>query len=251
MRMQVTGFVHTVGEVVLLVGSSAVAAVRSPPRSRVLWDQLHEVGVRSLSIVTLTAVFTGMVMALQLGYFLSRFGAKIFVSKIVGVAIVTELGPVLTALMIGGRVGAGMAAELGTMKVTEQVDALRSLGADPLRYLVAPRLFAIAVMLPLLTGLANFVGVVGGMVIAKTELGVAPAFYVTSLVQFLTLTDIARSFVKAVVFALIIGGIACHQGLSADGGADGVGRATTRTVVFSSINVLIADLFLTKLMLVL
>lgn len=249
--MQVTGFVHTVGEVVLLVGSSAVAALRSPPRSRVLWDQLHEVGVRSLSIVTLTAVFTGMVMALQLGYFLSRFGAKIFVSKIVGVAIVTELGPVLTALMIGGRVGAGMAAELGTMKVTEQVDALRSLGADPLRYLVAPRLFAIAVMLPLLTGLANFVGVVGGMVIAKTELGVAPAFYVTSLVQFLTLTDIARSFVKAVVFALIIGGIACHQGLSADGGADGVGRATTRTVVFSSINVLIADLFLTKLMLVL
>jgi len=225
--------------------------VRRPPHARLVLDQLHEVGVRSLSIANLTAVFTGMVMALQLGYFLSRFGAKIFVSKIVGLAIVSELGPVLTALMIGGRVGAGMAAELGTMKVTEQVDALRSLGADPLRHLVAPRLVAITVMLPLLTGMANFVGVVGGMIIAKSELNVQPSFYVTSLVQFMTLTDIARSMVKGVVFAVIIGSIACYNGLTAEGGADGVGRATTRTVVESSINVLIADFFLTKLMLVL
>jgi phospholipid/cholesterol/gamma-HCH transport system permease protein len=192
-----------------------------------------------------------MVMALQLGYFLSRFGAKIFVSKIVGLAIISELGPVLTALMIGGRVGAGMAAELATMKVTEQVDALRSLGADPLRYLVAPRLLAITLMLPLLTGMANFVGVVGGMIIARSELNVPASFYVTSLVQFMTLTDIARSMIKGLVFAVIIGSIACYNGLSAEGGADGVGRATTRTVVVSSINVLIADFFLTKLMLLL
>jgi phospholipid/cholesterol/gamma-HCH transport system permease protein len=247
----VGGFLGTVGEVVLLVWHTVVAALRRPPQARVVLDQLHEVGVRSLSIVNLTAIFTGMVMALQLGYFLSRFGAKIFVSKIVGLAIVSELGPVLTALMIGGRVGAGMAAELGTMKVTEQVDALRSLGADPLRYLVAPRLLAITIMLPLLTGMANFVGVVGGMLIAKSELNVQPSFYITSLVQFMTLTDIARSMIKGVVFAAIIGSIACYNGLSADGGADGVGRATTRTVVVSSINVLIADFFLTKLMLVL
>jgi phospholipid/cholesterol/gamma-HCH transport system permease protein len=247
----VGGFLGTVGEVVLLVWHTVVATLRRPPQVRVVLDQLHEVGVRSLSIVNLTAVFTGMVMALQLGYFLSRFGAKIFVSKIVGLAIVSELGPVLTALMIGGRVGAGMAAELGTMKVTEQVDALRSLGADPLRYLVAPRLLAITIMLPLLTGMADFIGVVGGMIIAKTELNVQPSFYVTSLVQFMTLTDIARSLVKGVVFATIIGSIACYNGLSAEGGADGVGRATTRTVVVSSINILIADFFLTKLMLVL
>jgi len=247
----VGGFLGTVGEVVLLVWHTLLATLRRPPQARVVLDQLHEVGVRSLSIVNLTAVFTGMVMALQLGYFLSRFGAKIFVSKIVGLAIVSELGPVLTALMIGGRVGAGMAAELGTMKVTEQVDALRSLGADPLRYLVAPRLLAITIMLPLLTGMADFVGVVGGMVIAKSELNVPPSFYVTSLVQFMTLTDIARSMIKGVVFAAIIGSIACYNGLSAEGGADGVGRATTRTVVVSSINVLIADFFLTKFMLVL
>jgi phospholipid/cholesterol/gamma-HCH transport system permease protein len=237
--------------VVLLVWHTLLASLRKPPQARVVLDQLHEVGVRSLSIVNLTAVFTGMVMALQLGYFLSRFGAKIFVSKIVGLAIVSELGPVLTALMIGGRVGAGMAAELGTMKVTEQVDALRSLGADPLRYLVAPRLLAITFMLPLLTGMANFIGVIGGMLIAKSELNVQPSFYITSLVQFMTLTDIARSTIKGVVFALIIGSIACYNGLSAEGGADGVGRATTRTVVVSSINVLIADFFLTKLMLLL
>lgn len=239
---------QTVGEVVLMVWHAGAAAVASPPRPRIFLDQLHEVGVRSLSIVTLTAVFTGMVMALQLGYFLSRFGAKIFVSKIIGVAIVTELGPVLTALMIGGRVGAGMAAELGTMKVSEQVDALRSLGTDPLCYLVAPRLVAIAVMLPLMTGLADFVGVVGGMFIAKFELGVPASFYVTSLVQFLTLTDIARSLIKGFVFALIIGAIACYNGLNAEGGADGVGRATTHTVVVSAVVVLVADLVLTKLM---
>jgi phospholipid/cholesterol/gamma-HCH transport system permease protein len=247
----VGGFLGTVGEVALLVWHTVAAALRRRPHARVVLDQLHEVGVRSLSIVNLTAIFTGMVMALQLGYFLSRFGAKIFVSKIVGLAVVSELGPVLTALMIGGRVGAGMAAELGTMKVTEQVDALRSLGADPLRYLVAPRLFAITLMLPLLTGMANFVGVVGGMLIAKSELNVEPSFYITSLVQFMTLTDIVRSMIKGVVFAVIIGSIACYNGLSAEGGADGVGRATTRTVVVSSVNVLIADFFLTKLMLLL
>jgi len=247
----VGGFLGTVGEIVLLVWHTLAACLRRPPQARVVLDQLHEVGVRSLSIVSLTAIFTGMVMALQLGYFLSRFGAKIFVSKIVGLAVISELGPVLTALMIGGRVGAGMAAELGTMKVTEQVDALRSLGADPLRYLVAPRLLAITLMLPLLTGMADFVGVVGGMLIARSELNVQPSFYITSLVQFMTLTDIARSMIKGLVFAVIIGSIACYNGLSAEGGADGVGRATTRTVVVSSINVLIADFFLTKLMLLL
>jgi phospholipid/cholesterol/gamma-HCH transport system permease protein len=200
--------------------------------------------------VNLTAVFTGMVMALQLGYFLSKFGAKIFVSRIVGLAVISELGPVLTALMIGGRVGAGMAAELGTMKVTEQVDALRALGTDPISYLVVPRLLAIVCMMPLLTGMSDLIGVLGGMFVAYTELNVAPSFYLTSLLQFLTLGDLARSLIKAAVFAVIIGGIACYNGLNATGGADGVGRATTRSVVGASISVLVADFFLTKLMLI-
>jgi phospholipid/cholesterol/gamma-HCH transport system permease protein len=249
--VDVRKFITVFGEIVLLVYAAVAAALKAPPRRSVVVDQLYEVGVRSLSIVNLTAVFTGMVMALQLGYFLSRFGAKIFVSRIVGLSVITELGPVLTALMIGGRVGAGMAAELGTMRVTEQVDALRALGTDPMAHLVAPRLLAIGIMLPLLTGMANFIAVLGGMLIARSELGVAPSFYATSLLQFLTVTDIVRSLVKALAFAVIIGGIACYYGLHAEGGADGVGRATTRTVVVSSVTVLIADFFLTKLMFVL
>jgi phospholipid/cholesterol/gamma-HCH transport system permease protein len=213
-----------------------------------LIDQLHEVGVRSLSIVNLTAVFTGMVMALQLGYFLQQFGAKIFVSRIVGLSVITELGPVLTALMIGGRVGSGMAAELGTMKVTEQIDALRALGTDPVAYLVVPRLLAILIMLPLMTALADLIGVLGGMVIAYTELGVGPTFYSRTLLQWLTVAELVRSLTKAAVFAVIIGSIACNEGMSARNGADGVGRATTQTVVAASITVLISDFFLTKLM---
>lgn len=243
--------ISALGEFFLLLQRALIAVFTDRPRGRVLLDQLHEVGVRSVSIVNLTAVFTGMVMALQLGYFLSKFGAKIFVSRIVGLAVISELGPVLTALMVGGRVGAGMAAELGTMKVTEQIDAMRALGTDPVSYLVVPRLLAIAVMLPLLTGMADVIAVLGGCFVAYGELGVAPTFYFTSLLQFLTLGDIARSLTKAAVFAVIIGGIACMNGMGASGGADGVGRATTRTVVMSSISVLISDFFLTKLMLVL
>lgn len=189
-----------------------------------------------------------MVMALQLGYFLAQFGAKMFVGRVVGLAIISELGPVLTALMIGGRVGAGMAAELGTMKVTEQVDALRALGTDPIAYLVVPRLFAVIVMLPLLTALADMIGVLGGMMVASGELSVPAAFYGRSLLQFLTIGDLMRSLAKSVVFAVIIGGVACYNGLNTRGGADGVGRATTRTVVVASITVLISDFFLTKLM---
>ncbi len=249
--MNVKAWVTTFGEIFLLLQQALVTTLSRPPRRHLLIAQLHEVGVRSLSIVNLTAVFTGMVMALQLGYFLSKFGAKIFVSRIVGVAVISELGPVLTALMIGGRVGAGMAAELGTMKVTEQIDALRALGSDPIRYLVVPRLLAITIMLPLLTGMADLVGVLGGMFVAYSELNVQPTFYATSLLQFLTLGDLARSLAKAAVFAVIIGAIACRNGMSARGGADGVGRATTQTVVGASISVLISDFFLTKLMLVL
>ncbi len=243
------GWLSALGALLILLGQSAVTAVRSPPRFGVVLDQLHEVGVRSLSIVTLTAVFTGMVMTIQLGPFLAMFGAKIFISKAVGFAIITELGPVLTALMIGGRVGAGMAAELGTMKVTEQIDALRSMGADPVAYLVVPRMIAIIVMMPLMTALADMVGVLGGMLLASLELGVPATFYTRSLLQLLVVGDLIRSLTKGLVFAVIIGSIACYNGMSARNGADGVGRATTRTVVAASISVLVSDFFVTKLML--
>jgi phospholipid/cholesterol/gamma-HCH transport system permease protein len=190
-----------------------------------------------------------MVLALQLGSYLSRFGAKMFVSRIVGMSLVRELGPVLTALMIGGRVGAGITAELGSMAVTDQIDAVRALGASPIRNLVVPRMIAVLVMVPVLTVIGDLVGVLGGLLISVSELNVSADFYVNSLLQVLLLGDVMSGIGKSFFFAYFIGIIACYNGLTVTGGADGVGRATTRTVVAASITVLISDFFLTKLFL--
>jgi phospholipid/cholesterol/gamma-HCH transport system permease protein len=242
-------FVDALGEMALLSRDAVRSVLSRPPEWRVVVQQLEQIGWRSLSIVNLTALSTGMVLALQLGHSLERFGAKMFVSRIVGVSLVREMGPILTALMIGGRVGAGIAAELGTMAVTEQVDALRALGASPVRALVVPRLIALIVMLPALTVIADMVGILGGLVIGATELRVSPEFYVNSLFQVMVVQDVLSGIGKSVFFAYFIGIIACRNGLRVTGGADGVGRATTRTVVEASIAVLVSDFFLTKLFL--
>jgi phospholipid/cholesterol/gamma-HCH transport system permease protein len=160
-----------------------------------------------------------------------------------------EMGPVLTALMIGGRVGSGITAELGSMKVTEQIDAMRSLGVSPIQKLVFPRLVALLVMVPLLTVLANFVGILGGLFISALELDISASFYLNSIIQFMRFQDLFSGLGKSVFFALFIAVISCYNGLQASGGADGVGRATTKTVVVSSITVLVSDFFLTKLFL--
>src|SRR5438876_4644325 len=236
------------GAVALLTRDAVRAALARPPEWRTVLVQLEQVGWRSLSIVNLTAFFTGMVLALQLGTYMARFGAKMFVSRIVGMALVRELGPVLTALMIGGRVGAGITAELGTMAVTDQIDAIRALGASPIRNLVVPRLIAVLVMLPVLTIIGDLVGILGGLLLSVTELNVSGEFYVNSLVQVLYLRDVFSGIGKSFFFAYFIGIIACLNGLQVTGGADGVGRATTRTVVAASITVLISDFFLTKLL---
>ena len=237
------------GAVALLTRDAVRAALGRPPEWHTVVVQLEQVGWRSLSIVNLTAFFTGMVLALQLGTYMARFGAKMFVSRIVGMALVRELGPVLTALMIGGRVGAGITAELGTMAVTDQIDAIRALGASPIRNLVVPRLIAVLVMLPVLTIIGDLVGILGGLLLSVTELNVSGEFYVNSLVQVLYLRDVFSGIGKSFFFAYFIGIIACLNGLHVTGGADGVGRATTRTVVAASITVLISDFFLTKLFL--
>jgi phospholipid/cholesterol/gamma-HCH transport system permease protein len=240
---------EALGDMALLSRDAVRTLLRRPPEWRFVAEQLEQVGWRSLSIVNLTALFTGMVLALQLGTYLERFGAKMFVSRIVGMSLVREMGPVLTALMIGGRVGAGMAAELGTMAVTDQVDAVRALGASPVRNLVVPRLIAVMVMLPVLTIIGDLIGILGGLVISVTELNVSADFYLNSLVQVLLLEDVLSGIGKSFFFAYFIGIIACYNGMTVTGGADGVGRATTRTVVASSITVLISDFFLTKLFL--
>ena len=239
--------VDALGEIALLTRDTVRTVLRRPPSWSSILDQLEQVGWRSISIVNLTALSMGMVLALQLGNFLERFGAKMFVSRIVGVSSSRD-APILTALMLGGRVGAGFTAELGTMAVTEQIDAARA-RREPDPVLVAPRLIAVLVMLPLLTIVADLVGVLGGLFISTTELRVSSDFYWNSLLYGMMLQDLFSGFGKSVFFAYFIGIIACHNGLRVTGGADGVGRSTTNTVVAASITILVADFFLTKLFL--
>lgn len=218
------------------------------------WDllavQLDQIGVRSTSIVAVTALFIGMVLALQTAYALQEFGGKLFIGKVVSLSLVRELAPVLMALMVGGRVGAGMTAEIGTMKVTEQIDALRALATNPVRKLVVPKFLATTLMLPVLTTIACAVGIFGGLIIAVFTLNLSANFYLRSVITTLRYGDLASGIGKTFFFGAAISLIACHNGLRTGGGADGVGRATTATVVTASIAILIMDFFLTKLFLI-
>jgi phospholipid/cholesterol/gamma-HCH transport system permease protein len=209
--------------------------------------QMDALGVQSISIANLTCLFTGMVLALQTAHSLAEFGGKLFVGRAVILSLARELGPTLTALMLAARCGAGITAELGTMAVTEQVDALRALGASPIRKLVLPRVVALTFMLPVLTLVAIFHGMLGGLLIAVFEIKIGAGFYLSTTLQALTFNDLMHGLCKTPVFGLEIALIGCYNGLSATGGADGVGRATTVAVVVSSITVLITDFFLTKL----
>ena len=232
-----------------LAGKAFLRMVTPPLSSREILRHVHHYGVGSLNLTNITALFTGMVLALQTAYALSSFGAKMYIGEIVGMALVRELGPVLTALMVGGRVGSGITAELGSMKVTEQVDAIRSMGADPIRKLVAPRIWSVVISLPLLTIMADGLGILGGMIISVFEEHTTAAYYFAHIFRNMAINDIGSGISKSFCFAFIIGVIACYNGLTARGGADGVGRATTDTVYAAAIAVLIGDFFLTKLFL--
>ncbi len=224
-------------------------------QGRMKWEtgeiirQMDALGVQSIAITNLTALFTGMVLALQTAYALSQFGGKLFVGRVVVLSVCRELGPVLTSLMVAARCGAGITAELGSMSVTEQVDALRALGASPVRKLVLPRVVAVTLMLPLLTVLTDFLGMVGGLFIAVAEIHIGASFYLSTVMQSLRYNDILHGLAKTPVFGFEIALIGCYNGLNATGGADGVGRATTTAVVLSSICVLASDFFLTKIFL--
>ncbi len=248
---RVLGGVEGFGEFVLLAARTFRAALRPRFPWHATLQQFEVIAVRSLPIVALTALFTGMVLALQTAFALSRFGAKPYVGSIVGLAIVRELGPVLAALMVGGRVGAGITSELGSMTVTEQVDAIRAMGADPVQKLVLPRVLAATIGLPMLTALAIVLGVFGGGVIADLEYSIAPSFYLQTVTTTVTIGDFFAGVSKTFFFGWIIAMVGCSVGLSTTGGTEGVGRATTRTVVVASISVLVSDFFLTKLLLLL
>lgn len=237
------------GGMVRLAGATIGRSFRRPFERELWMDQFYHLGVRSLTITNLTLLFTGMVLSIQTAYSLSDYGAKSFVGDIVSLSVVRELGPVLTALMIAGRVGAGVTAELGSMAVTEQIDAMRALAADPVKKLVVPRVGALIFILPVLTLLADLVAMFGGLVMAVLEIGQSRVYYLNHIRSALSLSDIASGVGKTVFFGFFIGVIACYNGMQARGGADGVGKATTNTVVMSSIAVIISDFFLTKLFL--
>jgi len=240
-------FLEQAGALALL-GGRALARLARPPFELQAWlKQMDQIGVRSLGVAGITTVFTGMVLALQTAYSLPGLGVKYYIGTVVSKSLVRELAPVLVALIVGGRIGAGMTAELGTMKVTEQIDALRSMAADPVKKLVVPKLAATLVMLPILTLIGNLLGVLGGLLIGIYELGLTAAFYWNDALSALTISDVGSGIGKSVFFAFFITTVACHNGLTASGGADGVGRATTNTVVVASILVLVSDFFLTKI----
>lgn len=211
-------------------------------------EQFDLIGVGSLTVVVLTGVFTGAVLALQTGLTLDQFGARSVVGRLVSASMVKELGPVLTALMVTGRVGSGIAAELGSMMVTDQINALRALGTDPVRKLAVPRVLAGLIMVPVLTAIANTVGMVGGWVIAVTQLRVASSVYWNSVIDGLYMEDVWMGIVKPFFLGFVIVSIGCHVGLRTSGGTQGVGRATTNAVVAGSVAVLAVDFFVTKLL---
>lgn len=241
--------VEYLGGLAELAGQTLIACFTRPFYGSEVMRQMDELGVKSVSITGITALFTGMVLALQTAYSLAAFGGKQFVGRVVALSLVRELGPVLTALMVGGRVGSGITAELGSMTVTEQVDALRAMAISPVRRLVAPRVIATVLMMPVLTGLADFLGILGGLGIAVVELGLTTQDYLTSIWSQLQISDIMSGLAKTFFFGFEIALIGCWNGLRTEGGAAAVGVATTRTVVFASICVLVSDFFLTKLFL--
>jgi phospholipid/cholesterol/gamma-HCH transport system permease protein len=248
---RVLAVVEECGDFARLAGATARAALRRRPPLVETLRQMEAVGVRSTTIVAVTALFTGMVMSLQTAFALTRFGARPYVGGVVGLALVRELAPVLAALMMTGRVGAGITAELGSMVVTEQVDAIRAMGADPVQKLVLPRVLAVMLTLPLLTVLANVLGVLGGMLIADWQYHITPHFYMRTVTWSVVLQDFLSGLAKTFAFGWIIAMVGCFMGLATTGGTTGVGRATTRSVVTASISILIADFFLTRVLLAL
>ena len=240
-------FLAAIGDLTLFAGRAVVQGVSGPYYPRAILRQMVDIGYYSLPVVGLTAIFTGMVLALQSYTGFSRFEAQSAVATIVVLSMTRELGPVLAGLMVAGRVGASMAAEIGTMRVTEQIDALTTLSTDPFKYLVWPRLIAGLLMLPLLVLVADIIGVFGGYIVGIYKLGFGPYEYINNTFEFLETEDVVSGLVKAAVFGFLVALMGCYQGYHSKGGAQGVGAATTKAVVSASILILTANYMVTEL----
>jgi phospholipid/cholesterol/gamma-HCH transport system permease protein len=235
-------------EYVRLIGAAFRGLISPPIYRHDIVEQFDALGVGSLTVVLLTGLFTGAALASQSGLTLDQFGARPVVGRLVGASMIKELGPVLTALMLTGRIGSGIAAELGSMVVTEQIHALRALGTDPVRKLVVPRMLAGLLMAPILTIISDFVGIFGGWVVSRFQLEVSSALYWSSVTDALYTQDLWQGLIKPFVFGFVIVTIACHVGLRTSGGTQGVGKATTVAVVAGSVAVIAADFFVTQIL---
>jgi phospholipid/cholesterol/gamma-HCH transport system permease protein len=241
------GFIEELGALTTMSWGALRAGFRRPFETQAILRQIEALGVASVGIVTVTSVFIGMVMAVQFAFGLRKFGGMEYTGRVVALSFARELAPTLTAVIVGGRIGSGMAAEVGAMAVTEQIDAVRALGADPLKKLVWPRLVASVLVMPVLAAFALVLGFGGAMLITDIEFNIPSAFFLRTALSVVTLADFMSGMMKTPFFGAIIALVGCHFGMTTRGGTAGVGNSTTRTVVVISITILIADFFLTKL----
>lgn len=245
---QFLGLVNALGGMARLFWQSCLWLPRRPYRGRHLVRQLEFIGVNSLFIILLTGLFSGMVLALQAYYGFRKFGSESLLGGAVALSMTREMGPVITSLMVAARAGSAMAAELGTMKVTEQVDALVAMAVNPIHYLVMPRLLGGLIMVPLLTILDIFIGILGGYLVGVFLVGINPGTFVDNMLELVAASDLYNGLFKSLIFGLLLTIISCYQGLQAHGGAEGVGLVTTRAVVYSAVAILIGDYILTALL---
>lgn len=244
----VAEYVNEMGRMLLLLVDTFRWSFYPPFRLDLLYQQMERVGVRSVLVVVLTGAFTGMVLALQSFHATRSFGAETMVGVAVALSMTRELGPVLTSFMVTGRAGSAMAAEIGTMKVTEQVDALAAMAVNPIKYLIVPRVWASILVVPMLTVIADFVGIVGGYFTGVVILRINAGAYVANMEKYVELNDIYHGIIKAAVFGLILSIVGCYKGYATTGGAEGVGKATTQSVVLSAVTILMANYLLTAAM---
>ena len=235
------------GEVLVLLAETVYWCKSAFKNLKSIAKHMLEMGVYTLPITSLMSLFTGMVLALQTGTELSKYHIQHLIGSIVSASMCREMGPVLTGLIVAGRVGASMTAELGTMQVSEEIDALKTLAINPIRYLVMPRFLACIIMLPILVIYSDCVGMAGGFIVSKFQIGVDTSTYLDSIKNFLTIRDIYSGLVKAFVFGIVISIISCYQGFRTRGGAEGVGKSTTASVVISFLLIIVFDYFLTRM----
>lgn len=236
------------GRATIFLNRTLVAVFKPPYRWHLLLTQLFQIGVNSTLVISLIGLFTGAVLAVQGEYTLSKFGATAFTGSAVALSLIRELGPVLTALMVIGRAGSAITAEVGIMRITEQIDALRSMAVDPIKYLMVPRLIAGVIVMPLLTAMFIVVGIFGGYVVGIGLLGLSSGTFMSQMISAVSTLDVYSGLIKAVVFGFIFGWVCCYKGYTCGFGAVGVNKATTQSVVTASVAVLVVDYFLTSIL---